>query len=234
MSDTVIRRDIIELAFESDALKEIQKLKQELDELKKKLGVTDDDNFKETKDSAKNARNEIDKTTKSTSKLGSALKSVAKISFKALTVGIGAAATAVGAVVKQSVSAYGELEQLRGGVETLFGAKGTKTVEEYAKYTGKSVEEISDEFNKLKGAEDLVFKNANDAFKTAGLSANNYMETITSFAASLTTSLGGDTVKAAELANVAIQDMADKMLVRVKCIEPYQGCGAKRQQEMAA
>lgn len=49
MSDNVIRRDVIQLELESEALKEIQKLKKELDELKKKLGVTDDDNFKKTK-----------------------------------------------------------------------------------------------------------------------------------------------------------------------------------------
>lgn len=209
MSDNVIRRDVIQLELESEALKEIQKLKKELDELKKKLGVTDDDNFKKTKDSAKKARKEIDETTKSTGKLGSALKKVAKVSFKALAVGIGAGATAVGALVGKSVSAYADLEQLRGGVETLFGAQGAKSAEEYAKLTGKSVADVKDKYGDLVKAQKTVFSNANDAFKTAGLSANDYMTTITSFSAALTKSLGGDTLKAAELSDMAIKDMAD-------------------------
>ena len=108
------------------------------------------------------------------------LKRMASVSFKALTVGMTAAVGAIGAIVAKSVSAYADYEQLIGGVETLF-----------------------------KGSAGIVEKNADNAFKTAGLSANEYMETVTSFSASLLQSLGGDTEKAASYADMAITDMAD-------------------------
>lgn len=98
---------------------------------------------------------------------------------------IGAAAVAAGgaavlAVGKQALSAYADYEQLVGGVDTLFKDSSAK-VQEYAA----------------------------NAYKTAGLSANEYMETVTSFSASLLQSLDGDTAAAAEKANMAITDMAD-------------------------
>ena len=83
-------------------------------------------------------------------------------------------------VGKQALDSYANYEQLTGGVETLFG-ESAKIVEGYA----------------------------NDAYKTAGLSANEYMETVTSFSASMLQSLGGDTKKSAEYSNQAIIDMSD-------------------------
>lgn len=127
---------------------------------------------------------------------------------KAAQVGAAAVAgigAAFGAVTVSAVKNYAEYEQLVGGVETLF-----------------------------KSSADTVKNYAQEAYKTAGLSANQYMETVTSFSASLLQSLGGDTEKAAKVADQAIIDMSDKMSVRLKRIEPYQGCGAKRRQEMAA
>ncbi len=137
------------------------------------------------------------------------LKKLAGITFKGLTVGLGASVTAIGALVGKSVTAYAEYEQLIGGVETLFGAKGAKNVEEYAKITGKSVKSVKKEYGKLKEVESLVTKNANNAYKEAGLSANEYMNSVTSFSASLISSCGGNTKKAAELAHVAMVDMSD-------------------------
>uniref|UniRef100_UPI0037DC2950 hypothetical protein n=1 Tax=Methanobrevibacter smithii TaxID=2173 RepID=UPI0037DC2950 len=83
-------------------------------------------------------------------------------------------------VGKQALESYADYEQLIGGVETLF-KKNASTVEKYA----------------------------NNAYKTAGLSANEYMETVTSFSASLLQSLGNDTAKSAKVADMAITDMAD-------------------------
>ena len=83
-------------------------------------------------------------------------------------------------VGKQAFNNYAKYEQLVGGVETLFG-KSAPIVQKYAR----------------------------EAFKTAGLSSNEYMETVTSFSASLINSLGGDTAKASEVANRAIKDMSD-------------------------
>ncbi len=126
-----------------------------------------------------------------------------------LTVKSVAAATAgVGALVGLSVNAYGEYEQLVGGVKTLFGTE-EDTVEDYAKSVGKSVEAVQSEYDSLIRAQNAVFSYANDAYKNAGLSANDYMETVTSFSASLLQSLGNDTEKAAVQANKAIVDMSD-------------------------
>lgn len=155
------------------------------------------------------------------------LKKLAGISFKTLSVGIGAATVAVGGLVTQAVTAYANTEQLVGGVETLLGAKGAKNVEEYAKLVGKSVSEVEKEYNNLMTSQKTVITNANNAYKTAGLSANEYMETVTGFSASLLQSVGGDTIKAAELADVAISDMADnanKMGTDMSSIQwAYQG-----------
>ena len=93
---------------------------------------------------------------------------------------VGAAATGIATLTKNALNNYAEYEQLVGGVDTLFKDSSAK-VQEYAA----------------------------NAYKTAGLSANEYMDTVTSFSASLLQSLGGDTEAAADMANVAITDMAD-------------------------
>ena len=117
---------------------------------------------------------------------------------KGMAVGIGVASTAIVGLGKQAVDAYGEYEQLVGGVETLF-----------------------------KDNASTVITNASNAYKTAGMSANEYMTTVTSFSASLLQSLGGDTVKASEMADMAITDMSDnanKMGTSMEMIQnAYQG-----------
>ena len=89
-------------------------------------------------------------------------------------------AAAIGKTFKDSIEAGGALQQSMGGIETLFGKSA-----------------------------DIVKKNASQAFKTAGMSANEYMENTTSFAASLISSTGGNTQKAAKLADTAMKDMSD-------------------------
>ena len=118
---------------------------------------------------------------------------------------LGAAAINLG---KQAIESYAEYEQLVGGVETLFGAGGM-SVQEYAKSVGKSVGAVQGEYNKLMTAQDTMIKNANNAYKTAGMSANEYMQNVTGFSASLISSLGGDTVKAAAAADRAMTDISD-------------------------
>lgn len=93
---------------------------------------------------------------------------------------VSAAATGIAVLTKNALNNYAEYEQLVGGVDTLFKDSSAK-VQEYAA----------------------------NAYKTAGLSANEYMDTVTSFSASLLQSLGGDTEAAADMANVAITDMSD-------------------------
>lgn len=126
------------------------------------------------------------------------MKGLATKAGKAFLVVGAAAATATIAVTKMAVSAYANYEQLVGGIETLFKDSAGKMLEY-----------------------------ANQAFQTAGLSANEYMETATSFSASLLSSLGGDTEKAADYANRAIIDMSDnanKMGTSMEMIQnAYQG-----------
>ena len=108
------------------------------------------------------------------------------------------ASIAVAGLATAAVKSYADYEQLTGGIETLF-----------------------------KGSADQMFKYADQAYKTAGMSANQYMETATSFSASLIQGLGGDTAKAAEYANMAITDMSDnanKMGTSMESIQfAYQG-----------
>ena len=114
------------------------------------------------------------------SKLGGAIKGGLVSGAKAGAAAIAAASGAVSLLTKQAVAGFADYEQLVGGVETLF-----------------------------KGSADQVQQYAAEAFRTAGLSANEYMETVTSFSASLLQSLGGDTKAAADLADQAIIDMSD-------------------------
>lgn len=141
-------------------------------------------------------------------KVGNAIKKSASVIAKATAGAFSGAAVGIAALTKKSADAYANYEQLVGGIQTLFGAGG-KSLEEYAKAEGKTVEQVRDEYNKLMKSQEDVLTNAANAYATAGMSANQYMETITSFAATLTNSLGGDTSEAARLADMAIQDMAD-------------------------
>ena len=132
-------------------------------------------------------------------KLGAGAAKIGTVAAVAGAAVASAAVTATTAVTKMAVSAYADFEQLVGGVNTLFGESTAKKVQE----------------------------NAAKAFSTAGLSANQYMETVTSFSASLLQSVGGDTEKAAEIADRAIIDMADnanKMGTSMEMIQnAYQG-----------
>ena len=121
-----------------------------------------------------------------------------KTAAKIGTAAVGAAAAGITALTTAAVNNYAEYEQLVGGVETLF-----------------------------KDSAEKVLEYADNAYKTAGMSANAYMETVTSFSASLLQSLGGDTAKAAEKADQAIVDMSDnanKMGTAMESIQnAYQG-----------
>ena len=116
----------------------------------------------------------------------------------AIVSGIKAVASGIKSLISGAIEGYGEYEQLVGGVETLFGSSA-----------------------------DTVIKNAETAYKTAGLSANAYMETVTSFSASLLQSMGNDTEAAAKKADQALTDMSDnanKMGTDMQSIQnAYQG-----------
>lgn len=124
--------------------------------------------------------------------------SAVNTAVKASAAAVGAASAGVAALGTACINAYADYEQLAGGVETLF-----------------------------KDSAETIHSYADNAYKTAGLSANEYMETVTSFSASLLQSLDGDTEKAAAAADLAITDMADnanKMGTAMESIQyAYQG-----------
>ena len=126
----------------------------------------------------------------------------------AMKVGIAAAATAAGVVIKESLEQGAALEQSIGGIETMFGAGG-KSLVEYAEAVGKTSLDVKEEYAALMTAQEQVFANAEAAYQTAGMSRNAYMENVTSFSAALIASLEGDTQKAAEVANMALVDVSD-------------------------
>lgn len=179
--------------------------------------------------SVENMTESMKDATSSASKMTSVMQGigsgVAKVG-KGLAIAGTAAATAVTALVSKSVGAFADYEQLTGGVETLFGAGG-RSVEEYAQSVGKSVSDIQGKYDSLMSAQNAVLENANKAYMTAGMSANEYMDTVTGFSASLISSLGGDTNKAADYANSALVDMSDnanKMGTNMESIKnAYQG-----------
>lgn len=159
--------------------------------------------------SAEKAHEKINQETEKTgtkySKLantaGKAFDKVGKFAIncgKVVAKGMAVGATAMAGLVASSVKAYADYEQLVGGVETLF-----------------------------KDSADTVMQYAKNAYKTAGLSANDYMSTVTSFSARLLQGLGGDTAAAAKVADLAITDMADnanKMGTDISSIQDaYQG-----------
>ena len=125
---------------------------------------------------------EVDKSIGDTKKKALSFGDVLKanIAGQAIVAGVKAVAGAVKNIGEAAIQSYAEYEQLVGGVETLF-----------------------------KQSADTVMGYAENAYKTAGLSANEYMNTVTSFSASLLQSLGGDTEAAAKYADMAITDMAD-------------------------
>ena len=179
--------------------------------------------------SVKNMNESMKDATNSASKMSSVMKGIGSSAIKVgkgLAVAGAAAATAVTALVSKSVGAFADYEQLTGGVETLFGAGG-RSVEEYAQSVGKSVSDIQGKYDSLMSAQNAVLENANKAYMTAGMSANEYMDTVTGFSASLISSLGGDTNKAADYANLALVDMSDnanKMGTDMESIKnAYQG-----------
>ena len=136
--------------------------------------------LKDAKSSAGGLTGLFEKVGSAASTVGKGIFTVAANVAAVSVAATTAGATAISALTGLAISSYADYEQLVGGVETLYKTSADK-VQQYAA----------------------------DAYKTAGLSANEYMNTATTFAASLVSSLGGDTEQAAELANTAISDMSD-------------------------
>ena len=143
--------------------------------------------------------------------VGTVLSKVGDVAIflgKATAAGVAAGAAGVAALTNAAVQGYADYEQLVGGVETLLGTRGAKSVEEYAEITGKSVKYCAAEYEMLQETQELVMNNAANAYKTATLSMNDYMEA----AVNLAPALNQVTVsqrESAELTDMAIRDISD-------------------------
>lgn len=212
------------LAAQSDVLnRQLEVQQQRLGEVQKALGYAKA-NYSENSSEVQrwqqalnNATTDVNRTKKQLNELETGVENVgdamdgagqktsvfgdvlkANLLGSAIVSGIKAVASGIKSLISGAIEGYGEYEQLVGGVETLFGSSA-----------------------------DTVIKNAENAYKTAGLSANAYMETVTSFSASLLQSMGNDTEAAAKKADQALTDMSDnanKMGTDMQSIQnAYQG-----------
>ena len=211
------KEDVLNKKLETQEEK-VRTLRGALEQAKEQYGETDSRTLKWQR-SLNNAEADVIKTKKEIDSLGKKVEDTGKKAekssegftvFKGILANLGADAikgalnglkslgSAMLDIGKQAIQSYADYEQLVGGVETLFKDSSQK-VQEYA----------------------------NNSYKTAGLSANEYMETVTSFSASLLQSLNGDTEKSADVANMAIIDMSDnanKMGTSMSMIQSaYQG-----------
>lgn len=211
------KEDVLNKKLESQQQK-VEILRSALEKAKEQYGEADSKTLKWQK-TLNNAEADVMKTKKEIVSLGNEVedsgKKIEKVGkgftiFKGIVANLGSQAivgtlkgiknlaSSVIDFSKRAISSYADYEQLTGGVETLF-----------------------------KDSAGIVGKYASNAYKTAGLSANDYMETVTSFSASLLQSLNGDTAKAAEVADMAITDMSDnanKMGTSMESIQnAYQG-----------
>lgn len=151
---------------------------------------TETNKWKEALANAKTQLNQLEGGLETTTQKSSVFAETLKAMFskeiimgglKMMKDGIVELGKATASLAKEVVSAYADFEQLEGGVKKLFGEESAQR----------------------------VIRNAQQAYKTAGMSANQYMETVTNFSASLINSLGGDTEQAARMADIAIRDMSD-------------------------
>lgn len=162
--------------------------------------------LKNAKSSASGLTGLFGKVCSAASTVGKGIFNVATNVAKVFVAATTAGATAISALTGLAINSYADYEQLVGGVETLYKTSADK-VQQYAA----------------------------DAYKTAGLSANEYINTATTFAAALVSSLGGDTEQAAELANTAISDMSDnanKMGTNISSIQDAYNGFAKQNYTM--
>ena len=182
----------------------LSSMRTEMNNLKTSIANTEgeinktDDSMDDLADSTKEATKEAKNAGEGFTVFKGVLANLASSAISKALSGLQKLGSKLVDVGKEAFNAYSEYEQLTGGVETLFGDSA-----------------------------DEVKKYAQNAYKTAGMSANQYMETVTSFSASLLQGLGGDTAKASKIADKAIRDMsdnADKMGTSIEMIQnAYQG-----------
>ena len=142
--------------------------------------------------------------------IGSGIAGAVGGAAKVAAAGVAATATGLAAVTKASMDGFSAYQQAVGGVQKLYGNMG-QDLEEYAASVGQTTDQARAKWQALGNAQTTMLKQAQGAFATCGMSANQYMEQATSFSAALINSLGGDTEKAAAQTQKAMVAMADNV-----------------------
>lgn len=151
-----------------------------------------------------------DQATSKLGEIGGKAAGIVGGAAKVVAGGVAVAAAGVAAVTKASLDGYSAYEQAVGGVQKLYGNMGL-SLEEYAASVGQTTDQARAKWQALGNAQTTMLKQAQGAFATCGMSANQYMEQATSFSAALINSLGGDTEKAAAQTQKAMVAMADNV-----------------------
>lgn len=142
--------------------------------------------------------------------IGSGIAGAVGGAAKVAAAGVAATVTGLAAITKASLDGYSAYEQNVGGIQKLYGNMG-QSLEEYAASVGQTTDQARAKWQALGNAQTTMLKQAQGAFATCGMSANQYMEQATSFSAALINSLGGDTEKAAAQTQKAMVAMADNV-----------------------
>lgn len=211
----------------NNAQTDINKTKKEIDE----LGTESSDTAKDVDKLGAEAEESGKQAEQAGNGGFTVLKGViANLASQAIQMALNGLKQLGGALVnmgKQAYSNFAEFQQLEGGIQTIFGTRGIETVEDYADRFGLSMEQATHEFYIHTQASERLMNSAQNAWKTTGLSVNEYMEQVTGFSATLLQSMGDDTLGAVKYADMAMQDMADnanKMGTDMQAIQnAYQG-----------
>lgn len=147
---------------------------------------------------------------KSVEKMSAGMIAKAQIMAQAIVGIVSKVADGAKQIATSAIEGYGNYQQLTGGIQKLYGNMGQSLID-YASANGQTVEEAKAQWQSLEKAQNTMIRNAKAGWKTAGMSANDYMQNVTGFSAALINSLGGDTLKAANVADMAMQDISDNV-----------------------
>lgn len=147
---------------------------------------------------------------KSVEKMSAGMIAKAQIMAQAVVGIVSKVADGAKQIATSAIEGYGNYQQLSGGIQKLYGNMGQSLID-YASANGQTVEEAKAQWQTLEKAQNTMIRNAKAGWKTAGMSANDYMQNVTGFSAALINSLGGDTQKAADIADMAMQDISDNV-----------------------
>ena len=177
------------------------------DENFERIGNAAEESGDQVANSSQEARQGVED---STNQLSASVIAKAQLMAQAIAGAIKMAANGAKQLVSSALEGYGNYQQLSGGIQKLYGNMGQGLLD-YASANGQTVDEAKAQWQTLEKAQNTMIRNAKAGWQTAGMSANDYMQNVTGFSAALINSLGGDTLKAANVADMAMQDISDNV-----------------------